>query len=85
MWSHLGQATKISVDFVLNILSTLKETNVFYSEVARLFTHVFDSRLFLTWQILIDTKDVQKEINQLSGKLDRTFAVTDELIFRVCF
>ncbi|CAH3127234.1 unnamed protein product [Porites lobata] len=33
-------------------------------------------------QILIDTKDVQKEINQLSGKLDRTFAVTDELIFR---
>ncbi|KAM7444037.1 Coiled-coil domain-containing protein 22 [Porites harrisoni] len=36
-------------------------------------------------KILIDTKDVQKEINQLSGKLDRTFAVTDELIFRVCF
>jgi len=33
-------------------------------------------------KILIDTKDVQKEINQLSGKLDRTFAVTDELIFR---
>ncbi|CAH3173149.1 unnamed protein product, partial [Porites evermanni] len=32
-------------------------------------------------KILIDTKDVQKEINQLSGKLDRTFAVTDELIF----
>lgn len=28
---------------------------------------------------------MQKEINQLSGKLDRTFAVTDELIFRVCF
>ena len=46
---------------------------------------MFDSRLCLTWQILIDTKDVQKEINQLSGKLDRTFAVTDELIFRVCF
>ena len=39
--------------------------------------------LFLILQILIDTKDVQKEINQLSGKLDRTFAVTDELIFRV--
>lgn len=34
-------------------------------------------------QILIDTKSVQKEINSLSGKLDRTFAVTDELIFRV--
>ncbi|XP_025085148.1 coiled-coil domain-containing protein 22 homolog [Pomacea canaliculata] len=33
-------------------------------------------------KILIDTKSVQKEINSLSGKLDRTFAVTDELIFR---
>ncbi|PFX20789.1 Coiled-coil domain-containing protein 22-like [Stylophora pistillata] len=35
-------------------------------------------------KILIDTKDLQKEINQLSGKLERTFAVTDELIFRNC-
>ncbi|XP_001639122.2 coiled-coil domain-containing protein 22 homolog [Nematostella vectensis] len=33
-------------------------------------------------KILVDTKSVQKEINQLSGKLDRTFTVTDELIFR---
>ncbi|BFZ14968.1 hypothetical protein BsWGS_18007 [Bradybaena similaris] len=33
-------------------------------------------------KILVDTKSVQKEINLLSGKLDRTFAVTDELIFR---
>lgn len=32
--------------------------------------------------MLGDTKSVQKEINQLSGVLDRTFAVTDELIFR---
>lgn len=38
---------------------------------------------FLFTQVLKDTKDVQKEINTLSGKLDRTFAVTDELIFRV--
>ncbi|CAH1778226.1 unnamed protein product [Owenia fusiformis] len=33
-------------------------------------------------KILIDTKSIQKDINQLSGKLDRTFTVTDELIFR---
>lgn len=33
-------------------------------------------------KVLIDTREVQKEINQLSGKLDRTFAVTDELIFK---
>ncbi|CAG5126194.1 unnamed protein product [Candidula unifasciata] len=33
-------------------------------------------------KILVDTKSVQKEINLLTGKLDRTFAVTDELIFR---
>ena len=34
-------------------------------------------------QVLIDTRAIQKDINQLSGKLDRTFTVTDELIFRV--
>ncbi|XP_064637676.1 coiled-coil domain-containing protein 22 homolog [Lineus longissimus] len=33
-------------------------------------------------KVLIDTRAIQKEINQLSGKLDRTFTVTDELIFR---
>ncbi|XP_004872061.1 coiled-coil domain-containing protein 22 isoform X2 [Heterocephalus glaber] len=32
--------------------------------------------------ILSDTKELQKEINSLSGKLDRTFAVTDELVFK---
>ena len=34
-------------------------------------------------QILIDTKRVQKEINQLSGKLDRVFQITDEQVFKV--
>lgn len=33
-------------------------------------------------KVLLDTRNVQKEINKLSGKLDRTFTVTDELIFR---
>ncbi|GAA6232456.1 coiled-coil domain-containing protein 22 [Lates japonicus] len=33
-------------------------------------------------KILSDTKDLQKEINNLTGKLDRTFAVTDELVFK---
>ncbi|XP_072171444.1 coiled-coil domain-containing protein 22 homolog [Diadema setosum] len=33
-------------------------------------------------KVLVDTRTLQKEINQLSGKLDRTFTVTDELIFR---
>lgn len=33
-------------------------------------------------QVLVDTRSVQKEINSLSGKLDRTFTVTDELLFR---
>ncbi|XP_050417021.2 coiled-coil domain-containing protein 22 homolog [Patella vulgata] len=33
-------------------------------------------------KVLVDTKSIQKEINSLSGKLDRTFTVTDELIFR---
>ncbi|XP_069501367.1 coiled-coil domain-containing protein 22 isoform X2 [Ambystoma mexicanum] len=33
-------------------------------------------------KILSDTKDLQKEINSLTGKLERTFAVTDELVFK---
>ncbi|CAD5114797.1 DgyrCDS3839 [Dimorphilus gyrociliatus] len=32
--------------------------------------------------VLIDTKEVQKEVNSIGGKLDRTFTVTDELLFR---
>ncbi|XP_054706190.1 coiled-coil domain-containing protein 22 homolog [Uloborus diversus] len=33
-------------------------------------------------KVLLDTRNVQKEINRLSGKLERTFTVTDELIFK---
>lgn len=33
-------------------------------------------------QVLVDTRALQKDINQLSEKLERTFFVTDELIFR---
>ena len=33
-------------------------------------------------KILVDTRVVQKEINQLSGKLDRLFTVTDEQVFK---
>ncbi|XP_011471286.1 coiled-coil domain-containing protein 22 [Oryzias latipes] len=33
-------------------------------------------------KILSDTRELQKEINSLTGKLDRTFAVTDELVFK---
>ncbi|XP_067408490.1 LOW QUALITY PROTEIN: coiled-coil domain-containing protein 22 [Emydura macquarii macquarii] len=33
-------------------------------------------------KILSDTRALQKEINRLTGKLDRTFAVTDELVFK---
>ncbi|NP_001083358.1 coiled-coil domain-containing protein 22 [Xenopus laevis] len=33
-------------------------------------------------KILSDTKELQKEINNLTGKVDRTFVVTDELVFK---
>jgi len=35
-------------------------------------------------KVLQDTKDIQKDINTLTGRLDRTFAVADELIYKVC-
>ena len=34
-------------------------------------------------QVLNDTRQVQKEINQLSGKLERVFVVTEEQIYKV--
>lgn len=34
-------------------------------------------------KVLRDTRDIQKEINTLSGQLDRSFTVADETIFRV--
>eukprot|EP00051_Salpingoeca_urceolata_P020923 m.321060 g.321060 ORF g.321060 m.321060 type:complete len:633 (-) comp19707_c1_seq1:73-1971(-) len=33
-------------------------------------------------KVLVDTRALQKDINQLSDKLSRTFTVTDELIFK---
>ena len=33
-------------------------------------------------KILVDTRMVQKEINQLSGRLDRVFTVTDEQVYK---
>ncbi|XP_061875639.1 coiled-coil domain-containing protein 22 isoform X2 [Colius striatus] len=33
-------------------------------------------------KILLDTRGLQKEINSLVGKLERTFSVTDELLFK---
>ncbi|ODM96473.1 Coiled-coil domain-containing protein 22 [Orchesella cincta] len=33
-------------------------------------------------KVLQDTKQIQKDINTLSGRLDRTFAVADELIYK---
>ncbi|XP_071847669.1 coiled-coil domain-containing protein 22 homolog [Apostichopus japonicus] len=33
-------------------------------------------------KILIETRSLQKEINQASGKLNRTFTATDEMIFK---
>lgn len=36
-------------------------------------------------KILNDTKDVQKDINNLTGQVDRSFTLADEIIFSVIF
>jgi hypothetical protein len=35
------------------------------------------------YRVLEDVKSVQREINSLQGKVERTFTVTDEMIFKV--
>ena len=37
------------------------------------------------YRVLEDVKSVQREINSLQGKVERTFTVTDEMIFKVEF
>lgn len=34
-------------------------------------------------KVLKDTKEVQRDINNLTGQIDRSFTLSDELIFRV--
>jgi hypothetical protein len=34
-------------------------------------------------RVLEDVKSVQREINSIQGKVERTITVTDEIIFRV--
>ena len=34
-------------------------------------------------RIIQDNRDTQKLINQLRGRIDRTFAIADEVIFKV--
>lgn len=36
-------------------------------------------------RVLEDVKSVQREINTVQGKVERTFTVTDEIIFQVMF
>uniref|UniRef100_A0A8C8DVF9 Coiled-coil domain-containing protein 22 n=1 Tax=Oryzias sinensis TaxID=183150 RepID=A0A8C8DVF9_9TELE len=50
-------------------------------EIVRGFSQQKMSLFFIS-RILSDTRELQKEINSLTGKLDRTFAVTDELVFK---
>lgn len=34
-------------------------------------------------KIIRDTRELQKEINTINGQIDRQFAVTDDLLFKV--
>lgn len=34
-------------------------------------------------KVLSDTRELQKEINNITGQLDRQFTVTDDLLFKV--
>lgn len=36
-------------------------------------------------KILSDTRILQKDMNNMNGRLDRSFTVVDELVFKVCF
>lgn len=36
-------------------------------------------------KIIADTKELQRDVNSVTGRLERVFSVADDLIFQVCF
>jgi coiled-coil domain-containing protein 22 len=65
-------------------LPTNKDTNgrQFYTKRILEIVSNIDRQKCEIEKILIETKTIQKEINQLSGKLERIFTSTDELVFK---
>jgi hypothetical protein len=75
--------TKRILEIVSNIDKQKKEIDkVRLFSIFKCFKKIFLIKKYL-FKILIETKGIQKEINQLTGKLERIFNSTDELIFKV--
>lgn len=80
---HLIVFTKIAATILAFKDFLLANTKPVKFSFAKLCCCFMCGYLLFLPKILHDTKELQKEINSLAGKLDRTFAVTDELVFKV--
>ncbi|XP_012557176.2 coiled-coil domain-containing protein 22 homolog isoform X1 [Hydra vulgaris] len=55
--------------------------SVYTKRILEIVANIKKQKLQIS-NVLIDTRSLQKDINFLSGNLDRTFTVTDELVFK---
>lgn len=90
IWLQVGEYERMTKDTsrsaytrrIMEIVANIQKQKEEINKVEEMTLFLILS-LFSFFQILTDTRYVQKEINQLSGKLDRTFKVTDEQIYKV--
>ena len=77
---EIGELNK---DLEKNSKSSSKTTNrQFYTKrILEIMSNIDRQKKEIN-KVLIETKNIQKEINQLIGKLERSFTTTDELIFK---
>lgn len=87
---ELGEKEALAAELNQEMASQAKEmsrtTNrQFYTRRILEIVDTIDKQRKEIDKILIETRAVQKDINQLTGKLERLFNTTDETLFKVLF
>lgn len=74
---------ELNRDLESNMKASSKSTNrQFYTKrILEIMANIDKQKKEIN-KVLIETRNIQKEINQLIGKLERVFASTDELIYK---
>lgn len=69
-------------NFAIFLLLLPKIRNAYTSRILEIVGNIRKQKTDID-KVLEDTRELQKEINNISGQLDRQFTVTDDLLFKV--
>lgn len=73
------------MNFLFNLLISKKYNHsrqAYTSRILEIINNIKKQKVEIN-KILEDTRQLQKEINNINGQLDRQFTVTDDLLFKV--